>query len=305
MNINQFSYMCRLSQKNLKKYTFSELQKTHTKIVSCDGFVYAKGTFPVLLVAHLDTVHKHLPQTIDYDKNLNTLSSKNGLGADDRCGVYMILEIVKKYNCSVVFCEDEETGGLGADKFSSYILEHDAEALKNNYIIEIDRQGKNDAVFYGCANDDFEKFVTQGYFDTNYGTFSDISVICPDLGIAGVNLSCGYYKQHTVNEYVKIDEFDKCLNGVLQLLESTDENVQFEYVEEVRSYNKYYRSAYGWSDYDWDERDEYYYTIAFVEEGRTKYECVVATSLDEAIGKFVAIHDTVCYREIVDVYQET
>ena len=113
----RFERICRMTQKGVKKFVESELKKTHKEVIVDDGFVYAQGEFPVLLVAHMDTVHKSLPNTIVYEKNRDVISSPNGIGGDDRCGIYMVLEVIKKFNCSVVFCEDEEIGLIGAEKF--------------------------------------------------------------------------------------------------------------------------------------------------------------------------------------------
>ena len=57
----KFEKICQMSDIRLKKYVEMELKNTHTDITVGDGFVFAKGTIPVLLVAHMDTVHKVLP----------------------------------------------------------------------------------------------------------------------------------------------------------------------------------------------------------------------------------------------------
>lgn len=125
-----------MSQANLKNHVRQKLQKTHGTVLNRDGYVYAQGKFPVLLVAHLDTVHEKLPNMFMYSKKNNKVSSPNGIGGDDRCGVYMIFKILEKFNCSVLFCEDEEVGCVGSSKFADSEL---ARNLEFNYIIEFDR----------------------------------------------------------------------------------------------------------------------------------------------------------------------
>ena len=132
MTMEMFKDICRMSQKGLKKHVAKQLREKYTTVISDDGFVYAKGDFPVLLVAHLDTVHKKLPGKIKYNKG--KLSSPNGIGGDDRCGVYMIFDIIKEYNCSVLFCEDEEIGGVGSDKFIKTKLAGELVGTFNNLI---------------------------------------------------------------------------------------------------------------------------------------------------------------------------
>ena len=100
----EFIHICKLSQKKLKQYLSGQMKEKYKK--NCfigDGYIYCKGDIPVLLTAHMDTVHKQLIQTyvelIKTDTNGNTthtLSSPQGIGGDDRCGVYIILEILKK-----------------------------------------------------------------------------------------------------------------------------------------------------------------------------------------------------------------
>lgn len=309
MDKTEFIKICKMSQKGLKKYVTNELKKTHTDITNGDGFVYAQGKFPVLLVAHLDTVHDVLPGMILYDVEKNAVSSPNGIGGDDRCGIYMILEVVKRFNCSVLFCEDEEVGMVGATKFIKTDL---ARKLEFNYIIEFDRRGSNDAVFYDCANDEFEDFITKEFYETAYGSFSDISTIAPFLGVAAVNLSCGYYSAHTKNEYVILPEMERSMEEACKILERTTENDKFEYIESKYSYG-------GWSGYNYDGYDDYYnyydyyssyskyfgnnyYIIEYVnEKGETDWFDTYANSEPEAIGKFLMVHRYITYDDIIDV----
>ena len=73
--------------------------------------------------------------------------------------------------CHVLFCEDEEVGCVGAKKFTRGSLRPQV-----NYIVELDRRGSNDAVFYRCDNPEFEDFITSFGFETAGGSRSDISV---------------------------------------------------------------------------------------------------------------------------------
>lgn len=286
-----FQYICKMSQKDLKKFIANDLKYTHDKIIVEDGFVYAQGTFPVLLVAHLDTVHKQAPTKFVYDTKKDALSSPQGIGGDDRCGVYMIHEIVKKFNCSVLFCEDEEIGAIGADKFTKSEL---SKNLEFNYIIELDRKGNNDAVFYDCDNEDFEKFITKDFYKTSWGSFSDISIVAPYLGCAAVNLSCGYYNAHTTSEYVVLSEMKKSIQEVCKILERTTENDKFEYIEAA------YSGGYDWSYYSYDEKS---YLIEWYdfENKREEWKEIIAYSKVEAVGKFLMDHPTLSYADI-DVF---
>lgn len=295
-----FEEICKMPQEQLKVYAANRLRETHRSVAMEDGFVYAQGVYPVLLVAHMDTVHKKLPKNIVYKGN--KISSPNGIGGDDRCGVFMILEIVKKYNCSVLFCEDEEMGCVGAEKFIRTNL---AESLKRqfNYIVEFDRRGENDAVFYECNNPDFEEFVTKEFFKTAWGSFTDISTVAPFLECAAVNLSCGYYNAHTKDEYVMWNQMERVIQEAMKLLERTEDTDKFEYIETKYDY------AYGYNyKYDNPYKDEYGdgYYIFTVDNQMEDYSYfdTYASSLEEAVGYFCTEYSNRCFNDIVDVYYE-
>ena len=82
----------------------------------------------------------------------------------------MILRILQEAKCHVLFCEDEEIGGQGARKF-----ERSSIRPVVNYLIELDRRGGNDAVFYGCNNREFIKFIC-GF---GFGEAREVSVTSP------------------------------------------------------------------------------------------------------------------------------
>lgn len=319
MNYDTFIKICKMTQKELKLHVSNELAKTYNDVYVGDGYVYAQGKFPVLLVAHLDTVHKKTPKAIMYSPDNDAYASPNGIGGDDRCGVYMIFEVIKRFNCSVLFCEDEEIGGVGAKKFIETDL---AKELKFNYAIEFDRKGSHDAVFYDCDNEEFEDFITKEFYKTAYGSFSDISTLAPFLGCAAVNLSCGYYNAHTEKEYVVAKEMDASIEAACKILERTTEEDKFEYVEAVyagyyggyKYYGGYnYYSGGNYKSYSYQEYEDPGYEDEFLNYYLIEYTCLsgkvdwyetYAVSEDEAVGRFLKWHPTLCYRDVREVLCE-
>ena len=295
MNV-AFIKMCKMSQKQLKKYVVKQLRKTHNTIHTGDGYVFAKGTLPIMLVAHLDTVHEKLPDKFYYDQQTDSISSPNGIGGDDRCGVYMIFEIVKKYNCSVLFCEDEEIGGIGAQKF---INTKTANELEFNYLLEFDRKGSNDAVFYDCDNPEFTEFITKDFYKEATGTFSDISELAPFFGCAAANLSCGYYNAHKKDEYVVFGQMERSIKAACDILERTTEKDKFEYIEAKHYYSNYYGGWY--DDYNYYDNEDKYYVIEYYGKNGTEWAEIIATSEAEAIGKFCIEHPTIPFGQVVDI----
>lgn len=290
-----FENICQMTQDEVKAHVAAALSETHSYVVVADGYVFAQGSFPVLLVAHMDTVHQEVPHLMVHNRTLGTISSPTGIGGDDRCGIYMVLEVVKKYNCSVLFCEDEEVGGVGARKFAKSDL---IGQLDFNYIIEFDRKGSNDAVFYDCDNPEFTDFITKEFYKETYGSFSDISIVAPELGCAAVNLSCGYYNAHTNEEYVVLAEMDASIEAACKILERTTESDKFEYIE--AEYNYRYGNLYG----AYSCIDSYYLIGYMGDKGNIEYYDTWAANKYEAIGRFCYDNENFTYNDIVDIYCE-
>lgn len=236
--MKNFIRICQKTQEKVKQYMESYLKSSKYHVICEDGFLYAKGELPVLLVAHMDTVHKDVCKDIVVEDN--KISSPQGIGGDDRCGIYIIRELIKTFRCSVLLCEDEERGCIGANKFTKtdYINNLDV-----NYMIEFDRKGSNDAVFYSCGNQEFIDHVLDftGYKQA-YGTFSDISALMPASKTCAVNLSSGYYNPHSTSEYVMFDEMIDTINAAKALIKAECSN-HFEYKTSSYSYyGRYYNS---------------------------------------------------------------
>ena len=265
-----------------------------------DSYILVKGEAPVLLVAHLDTVHCQPVEQICRTDDGEILMSPQGIGGDDRCGVYALNAICGQSEAKpwLLFTCDEEVGGIGAGAFCAKhrrgTLPKGLEKLK--LIIEIDRRGRDDAVYYGCDNRDFEDYITGKGFRTSYGSFSDISYIAPELGIAAVNLSAGYYNAHTLHEHIDRRHLEDTVRKVVEIVaESTDPGFpRYEYVEACRFYGR------GWGRYgSWREdgkileglpqgiREEYgalldYYTVEELEGYRRDYGDRMIPQLFEA-----------------------
>lgn len=187
----------------------------YSKISRQEDYLYTPGDIPILMVAHVDTVHFESPREIFHDKEKGVLWSPQGIGGDDRAGVAGILELINRgYKPYVLFTDGEETGGIGASAAAKTITL----SKRIKYIIELDRKNGNDAVFYSCDNPDFTEYILQFGFKEAYGSFSDISILCPAWGVAGVNLSCGYYNAHRETEYVRVEEWNKVLLRVEKML---------------------------------------------------------------------------------------
>ena len=316
----EFIELCKKSQDELKKMLPNKLVEAgYTDVFVGDGYIYAKGEMPILLTAHMDTVHKSLIkdfyENID-EKGNHVIASPQGIGGDDRCGIYMILEVIKNFKPYVLFCEDEEIGCVGSRKFCN--TNHIFELAELHYLIGLDRAGNKDAVFYDCANDDFTDFITEvtGYHE-EMGSYSDISQLAPACGVAAVNLSCGYYNAHTTREEVVMEEMLHTIEVVQTLLSvESDDSPQYEYVEAVPYYgyngcDTLMTSAdtlygkYG-ADYDQyfdDEQTGLY--VSYLDRVNNNNECfdmLFGRSVEHAWYKFFRNHPETCWNDVIDYY---
>lgn len=262
-DIDKFINICKMSQPELKKYLMNELEEAGYEVISQKGFLYARGDLPVLLTAHMDTVHKECVREVCIVGS--TISSPQGIGGDDRCGCYIILEAIKKYKPYVLFCEDEEIGCVGSQIFSE--TEFIKELTQLNYIIELDRKESNDLVFYNCRNTEFKKYMVEktGWKEAR-GSYTDISVLCPACDVAGVNLSCGYYSPHMVSEWVDFFDMKNTITVVENLLECCGDSKRFEY---------YYNCNDGFTEFDEDED-----WLAWIDESDYLYGMTLQTELE-------------------------
>ena len=294
----EFERLTKLTQSQMKLYVANRLRETYPSVIIKDGYVFAKGNYPVLLVAHMDTVHEHTPKKFVYEAKGNKISSPQGLGGDDRCGIYMIFQIIKDIKCSVLFVEDEEIGSVGSNKFVKSFKDE----LDINYIIELDRRGSNDAVYYELDNYEFESFITEssgGHFKTAFGSFTDICILAPFFEVAAVNLSCGYYHEHHDDTYVLYSEMEKNIEKTKQIIK-TKVDKPFEYKEMSRTNLEGFKySGYDW-DWRWDYCEEYF--VRFVDfDGKSAVNIVEAVSDEEAIGKTVWDIQTISGENIIEV----
>ena len=265
------------------------------------GYILVPGDAPIMLIAHLDTVHKEAVKHICKTEDGRIIMSPEGIGGDDRCGVYALNTIYERAEVKpwLLFTCDEEVGGIGALDFTKdynrELLPKELAGLK--MLVEIDRRGDNDAVYYDCDNVEFEDYITSKGFETDWGSFSDISTIAPVLGVAAVNLSSGYYNAHTQYEYIDSNHLDATIERVLEIVEDCThpDFPAYKYIKAKRTYSyggAYYGKDYslnkygwksGWYDYCYeDEEDEY---LADVPESiRNEYDALLDYHSEEELN---------------------
>ena len=180
-------------------------------------------------VAHTDTVHsvnlnlkvvqlEENNQTILTGIDSNTYKP-SGIGGDDKCGVFLCLEMLDKLdNVKVALFVSEEIGCVGS-------RQADPEFFKNvGYAIQYDSP-KGDSMSMSLMGKDlfgksteFGKKVSplileHGITDWARHPYTDIWPLMEKFGFSCLNLAAGYHRYHTDNEYVVVEE------GFIKLLE--------------------------------------------------------------------------------------
>lgn len=326
----EFVEILKLDKKSLKKYLNKELKKYYSEVKNENGFLYAKGD-NIALTAHMDTTptveygnRKPVKDVYEYvEDEKHIMYSPQGIGGDDRCGVYMILKILRTTDLrpTIIFCEDEEIGCVGSDKFTKTKYIDD---LKEMYfIIQLDRRGSNDLVFYDDENEEFHSYCEEitGYREA-IGSCSDISNLCPVCGVSGVNISCGYYNEHHDYETVNLDEMENTFEITKKLIiDGLNKKEQYEYIERVYQrynfgYDGYYKRLYRYNyedDYDdrilgktYNERklneakETYYLEIEFDNGIDYGFDSIQESSIADCWYAFFSSHPTIRMSDVTD-----
>jgi len=210
----------------------------------------------VMFASHTDTVHRASStkyQKICYDSNKKHVFSEESscLGADDTTGVWLCLELI---NAGVpgmyIFHRGEEIGCVG----SAYISSKTPELVKGIKVcLSLDRKGTQDIITHQmgerCASDKLGlvlgEQLNKSYKHFNYklcdgGAFTD-SLSYADIIPECLNLSVGYYAQHTTNEYQDLRHMIELRKALIRV----DWNKVVESVERDPSVKRSTTSYYG------------------------------------------------------------
>jgi len=233
--------------------------------IECDkpGNLYiTKGkssTFPCI-VAHMDQVQeRHSKDFIAYEAEdiIIGFSPKHkeqqGLGADDKCGLWIALKCLQKFDClKLAFFVGEEVGCKGSGLADMAFFDD------CRFVIEPDRKGSEDLItqigWTPLCSDDFLKdigFKKFGYKEAE-GMMTDIEAL-KDKGLmlSCINLSCGYYRPHSNEEFVYKPALLNCLAFVEHIIKTCTQ--VYPHIDNTSYYER--QNYYG------DIYDDYYSEI--------------------------------------------
>lgn len=253
MNLNKFKELLSVPSKTYQEdkmveYLLGELSQMEGVDVVCDehkNIYVTKGTldegeYYPMFISHTDTVHNIVdeiivkeeyllrPYTFGKDfgneqvlclKAYDTGDKPTGIGGDDKCGIYICLELLRQLDkVKIALFVSEETGCHGSKMV-------DLEFLKDvGYCTQYDAPGDH-LISYSCfgtvlfdKDGEFFKLalesITEGFKNemmVQSHPYTDIMMIKQKSDLSCINMSCGYYNMHTANEFICIDDVERAI----------------------------------------------------------------------------------------------
>jgi len=241
------------------------------------------GKFP-MFVAHTDTVHNLVPEIIVEEKTLpkpptfgrtfdetqydvlkayTPDGNPTGIGGDDKCGIFICLELLRTLsNVKVGLFVSEETGCHGSSKCDvkflndvGYIVQYDAPG--NHLITELCsgiRLFEEKGDFINRALPVIERTMETD-MELQSHPYTDVSQLKKKSDVSCINISCGYYEMHSSNEFIVLDDVDKSIRTGINLVnEFGYEKQEYAYEPPVYSYGGLFNLDDVENDLDdWDE----------------------------------------------------
>lgn len=208
-----------------------------------------------ILNAHMDSVQDQIDANLSEFINIrgNIMNGYGVIGGDDKCGIFVILEVLKKRKVNFIITREEEIGCVGINYFMS---NNDIKAFP--WALTLDRYGSGDIICYDndYGTSEFENALSAvgerfGY-KPNKGVYSDADYISEDVSCA--NISVGYYAHHSKKEYVVLSDLQNSINFVNSAIDNIKENF-----EAPRKYHHRGMLEYnGGKPYSYDEYDYFY-----------------------------------------------
>ena len=248
-----------------------------------------------LLSAHMDTVQDDTDAILtDYITIRGDILSGYGvIGGDDKCGIYIILNILKTIKVNFIFSIAEEVGCVGVSTFITE--EHDFKDIP--YGLILDRRGNSDIIClrnqYGTL--EFETALAEigkvFEYSPASGVMSDADHLSEKISCA--NLSVGYYNPHTKHEFVKLSELSKANYFVYSIIK----NVKEKFSSPYKYYGTYDGYNYSKNMFYEEEEEELY--------GQYKKSCIFCNASGGGLYFLPTLKEYICENCFLDLIRDT
>jgi len=237
-------YLCRVLTS--KGYKF-EVDKVEGDSRSIHYNIYVtKGEAELYpcFISHIDTVHRINQNMVVFETIRNgeqiltgidsNTGKPSGIGGDDKCGVFLCLEMLDRLdNVKVAFFGGEEIGMQGSKRLNLDFFSNVC------YAIQFDSPQGNTMSMSLNRMDLFEKkeefgniagpLITEaGITQWCKHPYTDIYQVVKQCNISGLNLAAGYHRYHLPDEYVVVDEVQNSLELGLRLVEALGTTKRYE-----------------------------------------------------------------------------
>lgn len=149
-----------------------------------------------------------------------TAGEQQGLGADDKNGIWVALKCLRHFdNIKCAFFREEEVGCVGSSLADMKFFDD------CRFVLQADRRNGNDFITNAswtelCS----EEFINDsgyrlfGYKEAD-GMLTDVLTLKENgLKVSCANISCGYYNPHTDKEVTNWSELQNCLAFVIYII---------------------------------------------------------------------------------------
>lgn len=284
----------------IKRWIYNNIPGAEVKTDTKGNIYVTKGKsedYPCI-VAHLDQVQKTHSKDflcIESEEVIFGYSPKNrrqeGLGADDKNGIWIALKCLQKYDhMKAAFFVEEEIGCRGSAA-SDITFFTDC-----RFVIQCDRRGSKDLItsisFTKLCSEEFIKATNHQLFGykTEDGLMTDVLELKErGVEVSCINMSCGYYKPHTDEEFTDKNDLLNCQRFVEHIIENCTEVYPHKY------------DGYCYGNLYWDELEELY---MIVEDVLRRNPDVTGEELKEYYGYYFTKLSADDYQNIIDEVRE-
>lgn len=205
--------------------------------------------------AHTDSVQTHQDieiHEVTYKDKLRLIGKKTstgnqcGIGADDKAGVFICLELLELLpNIKVVLFAGEEFGCVGSQHADPVFFQN------VGYVLEFDCPGNCDITYY-CNG--IQLFDINGEFYQKIALvfeakmpnevtmhkhpYTDVWPIKRMFPISCINIATGYYAYHSDNEYVIVNDVFNAIDMGEEIINSLG-NSFYEFKPQLNELNQY------------------------------------------------------------------
>ena len=172
-------------------------------------------TAPMLCV-HSDTVWDRRAVFNIQRGYIYSADPSMGIGGDDRAGIAALIHAVSQCDaaCTVALFDQEESGCVGSSDLGEDLT------FDPSLFIGLDRRGSCDVADYGYASSELLLGVQAllGY-KVVQGTWTDVAVLARLRESSCINLATGFYREHTPDEYIVMEDVLRAAQDLAYMLE--------------------------------------------------------------------------------------